>query len=218
MARHAGTSPTSRPDATAIAAVKARTGRSRPIWSARGTVAGISCRSTRTPAHARPSPTPAPDTASSPLSTSDCRTSARRPAPRAARIEKSRAVRADRASMRFDTLAQAMSSTSPTAPSSTHNVRPTAPTTCSCAGTSRTPHPALVSGCCRASSCAIVSSSDCAFASVAPGASRPMTRYIRCGRVSSAPASSVSGDHISTSRSPGGNWNPLGMTPTTSNV
>ncbi len=72
IARHAGTSPTSRPDATASAAVNARTGRSRPIWSARGTVGGMRTRSTRTPAHARPSPTTAPEAASSPLSTSDC--------------------------------------------------------------------------------------------------------------------------------------------------
>ncbi len=218
IARHAGTSPTSTPDATAIAAVNASTGRSIPIWSARGTVAGIRRRSTRTPAHARPRPTTAPEAASSPLSTSDRRTSARRPAPRAARIEKSLDARAERASIRFETLAHAMSSTRPTAPRSTHNVRPMPPTTWSCAGTSRTPQPALVSGCCRARFCAIASISDCACASVEPGASRPMARYIRCGRDRSARASSVSGDHSSTSRSPGGNWNPFGMTPTISKV
>ena len=63
-----------------------------------------------------------------------------------------------------------------------------------------------------------VSISDCACAIVTPGASRPIARYIRCGRVRSERTSSVSGDHTSTSRSPAGNWNAFGMTPTTSKV
>ena len=59
-------------------------------------------------------------------------------------------------------FAQAMSSTSTTAPKSTHSVRPMLPTTCSCAGTSLTPHPVFASGCSRAKSRAMRSMSACA--------------------------------------------------------
>ena len=47
-------------------------------------------------------------------------------------------------------FAQAMTSTSTTAPKSTQSVSPIRPTTCSCAGTSATPHPFCESGFSRA--------------------------------------------------------------------
>ena len=47
-------------------------------------------------------------------------------------------------------LAQAITSTSTTAPNRIHSVSPILPTTCSCAGTSVTPQPVCVSGFSRA--------------------------------------------------------------------
>ena len=65
------------------------------------------------PAPARSSP---PISESSTLSTSSCRTMRQRVAPSDTRTDISRARAAERASIRFATLAQAISSTKPTAP------------------------------------------------------------------------------------------------------
>ncbi len=135
------------------------------------------------PQYARASPATPPDTASTALSTIDRRSSTHRLAPNAERTAKSFAARAERASSRFTMFAQAMSSTSTTAPKSTHSVRPMSPTTCSCAGTSVTPQPAIESGFSPATSAAMPVNSACALSGVAPGASRPIALYMRCGLV-----------------------------------
>ena len=98
-------------------------------------------------------------TVSTPLSAIERRTSAHRPAPNAARTAKSRDAIADRARSRLAIFAHAMSNTSTTALNRIQRVDPMLPTTCSCAGTSDTPHPAFESGCSRAISPAILDNS-----------------------------------------------------------
>ena len=72
-----------------------------------------------------------PAIASMALSVSSCRMRRRRPAPSAARIAISDCRDAARASIRFATLAQAISSTRPTAPSSTSSAVRVSPMMCS---------------------------------------------------------------------------------------
>jgi len=74
------------------------------------------------------SPSPPPAAAITTLSVSNCRTRRIRLAPRAVRSAISLRRDAARASSRLATLAQAMSSTTPTAPSNTNSARPVSPT------------------------------------------------------------------------------------------
>ena len=111
------------------------------------------------PARAAPSRPSAPRSrrrcrrrsASTTLSVSSWRTSRIRPAPTAARTTISRPRAEARASSRLATLAQAISSTKATAPSSTNSVCRVSPTTASCSGTTAMPLSALLTGYCCAS-------------------------------------------------------------------
>ena len=98
-----------------------------------------------------------------------------RPAPNAARTASSDSRAAVRPSDRLATLTQAMSRTNPTAPSRTSSGRRTLPTSSSWRRATRavTPLLCLESSC--ASRAAIVFISPRAAASVAGGASRPIT-------------------------------------------
>ena len=81
------------------------------------------------------SPSAPPISPSSTLSVSSCRTRRCQPAPSAVRIATSFCRPVARVSSRLATLAQAMSSTSATEPSSTSTARRTSPTTCFGSGT-----------------------------------------------------------------------------------
>jgi hypothetical protein len=118
----AGSAPNSMPVRTETASVKASTGPSMPTSLARVVKRAVKATSRSRPAAASASPITPPISASSVLSVSSWRTSRPRPAPSAARIASSRLRRSMRDSIRFATLAQAISSTQPTAPSSTKSV------------------------------------------------------------------------------------------------
>ena len=92
------------------------------------------------------SPSTPPSAASNVLSTSNCRAMRIPPAPSAARIAISRPRPAARISIRLATLAQAISRTTPTAPSNTSSGVRTSPTTCSRRSTTVIPHLVLKSG------------------------------------------------------------------------
>ncbi len=113
---------------TETKSVKAITGASMPISSARGSSPGLSATTERTPQYASSRPSTPPASASSRLSVSSWRTSRSRLAPSAVRTAISFERAAARASNRLATLAQAMSSTNPTAPSSTSSAGRTSPT------------------------------------------------------------------------------------------
>ena len=118
----AGSAPNSMPVSTETTSVKPSTVASMPTSLARVVKRAVKATSRSRPAAASPRPITPPMIASSVLSVSSWRTSRPRPAPSAARIASSRLRRSMRESIRFATLAQAISSTQPTAPSSTRSV------------------------------------------------------------------------------------------------
>ncbi len=116
--RSAGTSPNSSAVPRLSSSVNATTRPSgvKSTITASGALATSRSPATRT-AHAAPaSPSAPPIAASTRLSINSCRTSRPRLAPNASRTEISRPRVVARASSRFATFAQAMSSTSPTTP------------------------------------------------------------------------------------------------------
>ena len=115
---HAGARPKSTPESTQAVSVKSSTGTlSRTSTSDGRRPGGITARIARIAAAARPTPSAPPTSASSTLSVSNCRTMVRPDAPSARRIASSRWRAVPRARSRLATLAQAISSTNPTAPS-----------------------------------------------------------------------------------------------------
>ena len=141
----------------------------------RGRLAGSHATIAWTPAHASSTPIAAPPRDSETASTSRPRTIAPREAPSAARTAISGRLTVARASMRFATFAHAMSSTSPTAPSSISIQVRTAPTRCSWSVTTRTRIPLLQSGYSASSASATWFIRPDACAIDTPGFSRPMT-------------------------------------------
>jgi hypothetical protein len=131
----------------------------------------IVCRLT----HESANPAAQPMDESSRLSVKNCCTSRPRLAPSAARMAVSARRRVARANSRFATFEHAISRTSTTAPSSSHRVDSTFPTSASFNENTRPPRPAFVSGNSLASRCMMASTSVCAAARVAPGSSRPKT-------------------------------------------
>ena len=122
-------------------AVNASTVPLTPTACRRGRLDGLSCTSASTPQTATSRPSAPPTAASSTLSVSSCRTRRARPAPSARRIAISRWRTDERASSRFATFAQAISSTQPTAASSVSSAGRTSPTRSSCSGMTRSAQP-----------------------------------------------------------------------------
>ena len=118
--------------------------------SSRGIPCGLSDTRNATPHTASSSPSAPPASERITHSVSSWRTSRPRPAPSAARTAISDSRAAARASSRLATLAQAMSSTKPTAPSRTSTERRMSPTIASCSGYVVMPTPSLASGYWRA--------------------------------------------------------------------
>ena len=113
-----------RPLASVTASRKSRTRQSTAIVSARGRAPAASTRSARRPGECEDGAGSCPQTrARTRFSVSVCRTSRSLPAPIAVRSENSWRRAAARASTRLATLAQAMSSTRPTEPKSSHSAR-----------------------------------------------------------------------------------------------
>jgi hypothetical protein len=147
------------------------------------------------------------------LSVRNCLIMRERLAPNAVRTATPFWRAADRASNMCATLAHAMSSTKPAAPSSTSSVGRTSPTTLSLSGVTVTPP--LVPGNSRSSRAVMVAISARACASVTPGASRAKTRSVLSPR-SVARSASGSGAHSSACvAQKGANWNSFGITPIT---
>jgi hypothetical protein len=130
----AGVSPHAMLVTSVIARPKASTCMSTDRSGRRGIDAGPSSTSARTKQTATPAPAAPPSIPRTRLSVSNCATSWRRLAPRAARTATSRRRACPRASSRFATFAQAMSSTSVTAPNRVTNVGRMSPTIRSCSG------------------------------------------------------------------------------------
>ena len=119
----AGMRPNRRPVSSATRMVNARTRQSMPTSEpsapTRGRLAVLTLSRARIPTTPATEPTAAPARESSTLSVSSCRTMRARPAPMATRMAISRRRPMARASSRLATLAQAISSTRLTAPTST---------------------------------------------------------------------------------------------------
>ena len=124
----AGTKPKMKAVKNESPSVKASTRGSSPIWSSRGMLPGFNLTRRSRLLQASVRPAAPPMSARMKLSASNCRIMRDRLAPNAARIDISFWRVSPRASKRFATLAQAMSSTNPTAPNNTSNARRTLPT------------------------------------------------------------------------------------------
>ena len=113
---------------------------------------------------------------SSTLSTIICRTKRERDAPSAERTAISRSRREARASSRFATLPQAISSTKPTAARRVSNIGRTFFTTSNSSGTTRMRMPDSLCISFSLRNCSAMRSiSACAWGQVTPGFSRPNT-------------------------------------------
>ncbi len=174
----AGMSPNRMPVAIDSAIVNARTRQStvttEPFSPTRGRPAVFTASSARIPAVPRSRPSAPPANDSMRLSVSSCRMMRPRPAPMAARTAISRLRVVARASSRFATFAQAMSSTKLTAPSSSQSVGRTFATSASRSGSAlkNVSRPSAL-GNLRVYSAAETFSRACACSRVTPRLSRP---------------------------------------------
>ncbi len=118
-ARHAGAQPNNTPASITVTTVNSSTGTlMRTSVSESNVYGGIEATIAFINTHAKPIPSTPPTDASARLSIRNCVNICRREAPTEARTATSLCRAAPRASSRFATLAQAISSTKPTAPSS----------------------------------------------------------------------------------------------------
>jgi hypothetical protein len=174
--RSAGTSAKTTTVASVTPRAKPSTDPSTAISANLGRLAGRSVRSTAIAQNVSVSPSPPAAAARIPASVSTCRSMAPRLAPSAARRANSPSRAVARVSSRLATLAQAMSSTSATAPMSSSSAGRACLTTSWCSGTTRMRRlePACT-GCSARSWAASPSISAWAWAQVRPSASRPKT-------------------------------------------
>ncbi len=124
----AGTIPAITPVTTASTTVNASARPLTSIDSHGGSGTGTTDLSRRTSHNESSMPSVAPPTASTMLSVSSCRVRTQLDAPSALRTATSRARPDARASSRFATFAQAMSSTNPTAPRNVYRIAGARPT------------------------------------------------------------------------------------------
>ena len=126
----AGTSPNTRAVSTATPSVNARTGVFSWITASAGIIScGISATRNLSPPHASSVPTAAPPVASIRLSTRSCRTNLLRLPPSAERMANSFSRVVARASSKFATFPQPISSSNPTAAKTIKSVVLNLPTT-----------------------------------------------------------------------------------------
>ncbi len=217
VAWRAGATPKKNAVRSVAPVVKSSTDESMWTPSARGRRASSPEGSSWTPHMATSMPRSPPHDASTRLSTANCRARRARPAPSATRIDISRCRTVVRASMRFATLAHAISRSRPTAPRRSRSELRRSPTTRSYRDTSSTRMFAFVCGKSLASRALIAVSSDCACEIVTSGFIRASMLKIRrerfficVGVFACAPPSVVHSTY-----SDDGNLNQGGATPTT---
>ncbi len=216
--RSAGARPKSSPVKSDSSSVKPSTLPSMPMAVAGGRLLSLSDSSAGTPQSARRMPSAPPASARRTLSARSCRTRSAGEAPSATRTAISRARDAARASCRLATLAQAMSSTSPTAPRSTNIARRMpGEVTWSLSGVSaRSQSSGKASGRSALIRPASACISACAVASVTPSLRRALSaRNSLPQELASWPGVKASGVQRSTFRS-SIEVNDAGMTPTIS--
>ena len=175
---------------------------------------GSTCSSSRVIPAAAASPANAPTSDNSNDSVRSCRTTRVRPAPNARRNANSFSRAAPRASIRFDTLTQAISSTNPTNANTAVKTGCTSFTPSSAMGVTATVSPPLVSGKVPAKRRPMRSISRRACSSVTPAFSRAHTPKEFEPRSRSA-SSNPAGTQSSLRPEKNSNPNPAGMTPTT---
>ena len=173
VACSAGITPAMSPESSEIPSANPSTAGSSRTSSSRGMVFGASATRASTPHAASSTPKRPPPSESRTASVKSCRTMRARPLPSAARIANSRSRAAPRARSMLATLAQAMSSTMITAPSSASRTGLTGPTRSSSRGAARRVMP-LWSGSRAAMTRPFRSRSALAWAKDVPGLSRPM--------------------------------------------
>jgi hypothetical protein len=209
--RSAGSTPKPRPVMAISTAASVSTRKSRLGTSCSGSVVGTSCASSGRPAHARNTPAAPPMTASRTLSVTSCRTRRSRPAPRAVRIDSSRARLTPRASSSPARFAQARSRMHSDAPQSATSSRRERFAISSRRRRVQKVTSLFVSGYWRSRRAATVASSPRACSTVASGARRPTTLMYVSVRSSKSWPASTSEVHSSTSRF--GKRNDGGITP-----
>ena len=173
-ARRAGASPKRRPLSEGGGESKQQHVPSSWTSSARGRPPGQKVTKGRMPRAASATPSSASGQSKTALSVRHWRTRRPRPAPRATRMASSRSRDTARASRRLAILAQAISSTRLTAPSRSHSVERTSPTS-GRSGSAKNVRPSLDFGNCAARRRPTMARSDCAWEIVAPGRSRAQT-------------------------------------------
>ena len=211
--------PGTSPNASAVNAEMPTANNSTPPSSRTSSIRGRlpvgSVCTKRTPAQATNRPNRQPAAASSTLSARIWRACRMRPAPSAARIAISARRLDNRASTRFATFAQTMSNRNPTAAEIISSAGRTVVTSCSCADTTRAPHPALLSGNVDARRLATRVISRCACARPTPSANRPMTLSDRAFLERPCASFGSKARGVQTSIDPpGGKSNAAGMMPT----
>ncbi|CAM4242417.1 hypothetical protein COEX109129_14910 [Corallococcus exiguus] len=172
---HAGTSPKSSVVNTDRPAVNASTVPSSDTSSMRGMSWGPNAASASSAHSAASNPAPPPSADRSALSTNSSRAMRPRLAPSASRTDVSASRDAARANSRCMRLAHAMSSTSPTAPSSKNSEGRTWPSSTSRKGSTLAPMSAFVAGCRAARPRATAAASAFARSRLTPGPIRPYT-------------------------------------------
>jgi hypothetical protein len=173
----------------------ATTGTLSPTSRSAGTcvVSGTSAASTGAACHAIATPITPPVSASTSASVSCCAASRVHAAPSAVRTAISCRRPSDRASNRLPTLAQAISSTNPTAASNSSSGRLVSPTSASRSGSAKYCEPRFCSGYFCANSVDSVSSSDTTASIDCPGRNRPSAKVQPFLRCAGAVAGSVNG-------------------------
>ena len=177
----------------------------------RGTDCGPSVRKAASPHWARTKPKPVPPTASSKLSTNDCRAMRQRPEPSASLTAISLRRETARPSCRLVTFAPAINKTKTTAPNNIGKAVSALPNRYSRNGITATSQPALVSGnssACRRANALI---SDCACSTVTLGLSRAIVREL-CDPPRGVSARSIA--EVINRSAPCGKFNSAGITPT----
>ena len=157
---------------------------------------------------------PLPPAESTRLSTASWKTRRRRLAPSAMRIAISPRRASPRASIRFATLAQATSITTPTAASSSSSAGRVSPTSARRSGTAWYSDPWLLCGYSRWSCSERTPSSESARAADRPGASRATAKVQPLLRSAGAWGGTVRG-RMTSAGAPGGKRKPSGAMPTT---
>src|SRR5262249_46464858 len=177
LARNAGHKPNNNPQPHATTSENVNTRQSNAGCNMVGNKPVSILVNKSIPNAASPNPKTPPTKASNRLSINNWRTMRPEPAPSALRIAISRARALPRANSKLETLAQAINSTSATVPNNIVSVGRASPVKSSWRAKMATLQSFLKGGYSAASCCLTARNSACAWAIVAPGATRPHTPH-----------------------------------------